>query len=433
LDCARLALSLHKMTTDEFIQAHRDDDVATLALRCGRAGGIDVPFALEQIASWQTAKRKLPTWAATRGIVFPPRLAMEQCSSEQTAEYKKQLTERLLCELSEAERTSKTARRESTLTDLTGGFGVDFSIMAPLFHSAVYVEKKSELCRVVQNNLPLLGVDNAVVVCDDGVEYLKRMPTTTILYLDPARRDTNGRRTYALSDCTPDVLALLPQLLPQCERLLLKLSPMLDIKQTVADIERTGLAMVAEAHVVAVENECKELLMVVKARGENARGEPLRLFCANDDDVFSVDDLRSLGSLRTVKSLTAAPLLSQDDFVGGYLYEPNAAIMKAGLFAELCQTFAVKQIDGNSHLFVSRQKIDGFPGRRFAIVAATTMRREDIKTVFADVQRANVAVRNFPLTAEQLRKRLRLKDGGWAFVFGTTVRRQHIVLLCRKC
>lgn len=421
------------MTTDEFIQSHRHDDTATLALRYSHIDGVDVPFALEQIAAWQTAKRKLPTWAEARGIVFPARLAMEQCSSEQTARYKKRLAERLKGELSDLDKASDADRQPQTMVDLTGGFGVDFAMMAPLFHSATYVERKSELCHAVKNNLPLLGIDNAVVVCENGVEYLKRMPPTTLLYIDPARRDTNGRRTYALSDCTPDVLVLMKQLMEKSKRLILKLSPMLDITQTVADIEREATATVAEVHVVATGNECKELLMVVRPRSESAETEPLRLFCVNDDKAFSVDDLRSSKFSKTLKPLATEPLLSPDEAVGSYLYEPNAAIMKAGCFGELCQSFGVKQIDDNSHLFLSHEKIADFPGRRFLINAVTAMKKECIKGVFANVKSANVAVRNFPLTAEQLRKRLRLKDGGDTFVFGTTVKKAHLLIVCSKC
>lgn len=425
-------LLLQVMTTSEFIEAHRNDDVATLALRCGGVGGVDMPYALAQISGWQTAKRKLPTWAETEGIAYPASLSMEQCSSELTAIYKRAVTERLLAGLNGSASDAAESPASATLVDLTGGFGVDFAMLAPLFARATYVERSQELCGIVGHNLPLLGVGNAQVVEGDSADYLSTMPLSTVVYADPARRDRNGRRAYAIADCEPNVLSLMPELVSKAEILLLKLSPMLDISQAVAEIESEGMAYVAEAHVVAVRNECKELLLVIRRRGGSGVLPPLKLLCANDDEVFVVENIRASGTLKALNALNGKPQPLPDDITGCCLYEPNAAVMKAGCFAELGRRFGVRQLDNNSHLFVSRDEIGGFPGRKFFIRAVATMRRGDMKCALKGVERANVAVRNFPMTAETLRKRLKLKDGGDTYVFGTTVKGSHILLVCHK-
>lgn len=413
------------MTTEQFIKAHREDDVAALALKYSRLDGVDTAFALQQIAAWQAARRKLPTWAATEGVVYPAHISMEQCSSEQTARYKQRVAKRLIDELA-------TACSDSSLVDLTGGFGVDFTMLAPLFHRATYVERSQELCAIVEANLPLLGVGNATVEHDDSIHFVETMPKSTIIYLDPARRDSNGKRTYAIADCTPAVVALLPVLMQKSEVLLLKLSPMLDISQAVRDIEAKGVARVAEVHVVAVANECKELLMVITKLSQENDAKPLVGFCTNDEETFVVDDLRALATLRTLRSLTTLTTLSPSTIAGNYLYEPNAAIMKMGCFGEVAQRFGLTQLDNNSHLFVSPDEIDNFPGRKFLIRTATTMQRTALKATLAGIKQANVAVRNFPMTAETLRKRLRLKDGGDVYLFGTTIGEAHVLLLCDK-
>ena len=203
---------------EEFIREHRHDDVRQLALQAARYPDIDMQQALQQIAGWQTACTKLPEWAATDGIVYPPRLSMEQCSSEATAKYKAKVLD----------------PSPSTVIDLTGGFGVDFSYMARGFQKAVYVERQPHLCEAARHNFQLLGLENAEVVCGDGVEYLKNLPppfnaqSRLTIYLDPARRDENGKKTYAISDCTPDVVALKDLLLEKAGRVMIKLSPMLD-------------------------------------------------------------------------------------------------------------------------------------------------------------------------------------------------------------
>ena len=246
--------------TIRFVLDHREEDVRALALRGSRDKDVDLPWALDQIQGWQAARRKLPSWAAIDGIVYPPHLSMEQCSSEQTARYKAEM-----------------AGRGQRLVDLTGGFGVDFSVMARGFAEAVYVERQAPLCEIAADNFRLLGLQQATVVCADGTDYLQTMPQADLIYIDPARRDDHGGRTYGIADCTPNVLSIRDLLMEKAERVLIKLSPMLDWRKAVTDL---GPQYVREVHIVSVANECKELLILLSP------GTSFRLICANDNTKF---------------------------------------------------------------------------------------------------------------------------------------------------
>lgn len=405
------------MNTREFIQQYREADVRELALQGSRFQDIDLPYALDQIAGWQTARKKIPSWTAIDGIVFPPRLSMEQCSSEQTARYKAALAERLLVQGRSKE------KKQCCLVDLTGGFGVDFSFLSPLFDKAVYVERQEHLCRIAQENCKLLGLEQSCVIHDDGVEYLHRLEHADLIYLDPARRDEHGGRTYALHDCTPDILEIQDELLQKARWVMVKLSPMLDWHKAVND-----LRSVTEVHVVSVGNECKELLLVMEGETGNAcehHGNcPLTVFCVNDEQVFtcSIDQIN--------EGVRVAEKIEKDMF----LYEPNASVMKVGCFGACAEHFDVKAIARNSHLFVSHDLIGLFPGRVFRIIAISSMNKRELKAVLQDVNKANVAVRNFPLKADELRKRLKLSVGGEMHLFGTTTEEgRHIILLTKLC
>ena len=399
--------------TREYVMAHRKEDVRQLALKSGgRASGIDLPLALQQIAGWQTACKKLPSWAAIDKIVYPPHLNMEQCSSEQTARYK----ERLVRELGLA----------SACVDLTGGLGVDFSWISRPFGRRVYVERNAELCEMARHNFQVLGLE-AEVVCGDAEDYLKEMGHVDMAFLDPARRDQYGGRTFGIADCTPNVLGLLPLLLRKASTILLKLSPMLDWQQAVRDLRH-----VSEVHIVSVDNDCKELLMVVQDRSPMAQGEEetasrLTIHCVNlltkgGEQHF---DFTYAGNAQLLPSAAG--------IVPSYLYEPNASIMKAGCFQELEMRFPIRQLAANSHLFVSDEHVGTFPGRCFQVMATTSMNRQELKVALQDVTQANVAVRNFPMTAEALRRKLKLRDGGTVFIFGTTLADvSHQLFICRK-
>lgn len=396
-------------STLDFARQHRDEDPRTLALHAKVPEGVNLTEALQQIAGWQTARHKLPAWADCDGIIYPPHLAMEQCSSEQTARYKVGVVQRLL---------GKSAT-EGVMYDLTGGFGVDFSFLAPLFRKAVYVEQQEHLVEVARHNFSILNIDSAQPLCDNAAEILHGIDHATMIYLDPARRDSKGGRTYALSDCTPDVLTMKEELVSKADVVMLKLSPMLDWRAVVQQ-----LGNVHELHIVSVKNECKELLAVIAPLLFPPQGEDYpQIYCVNDDQQF----------IYHPSTITRSPLNPPRGGRMGVLLVPNSSIMKAGCFSEIAHYYGVSPLSDNSHLFISDHFIEGFPGRQFQIEAISSMNKRELRSTFADIQQANVAVRNFPMTAEQLRQRLHLRDGGEHYVFATTDHNgQHVLFLCKK-
>ncbi|MFR4213586.1 MAG: SAM-dependent methyltransferase, partial [Bifidobacterium catenulatum] len=251
--------------TREFVAMHRDEDVRELALKAKRVEGLDLSLALDQIAGWQIASKKLPQWASCEGIIYPPHISMEQCSSQFTAQYKSEIAQTLLASAATVRARVSDSPESDTLVakramvDLTGGFGVDFSYLARGFSQATYVERQRHLCDLAEHNMAALGLAQARIVCDDGVEYLDNMDPVDLIYIDPARRDEHGARTYAIEDCTPNVLELRDLLLAKSQCTLVKLSPMLDWRKAVADFD----GAVREVHIVATGNECKELLLVL--------------------------------------------------------------------------------------------------------------------------------------------------------------------------
>ena len=399
------------MTTAEFIREYREHDIRQLALQANRFPDVDMPYALDQIQGWQIARRKLPKWAACDGVIFPPHLSMEQCSSEPTAQYKLNLA------MEWAERVGHASR----MTDLTGGFGVDFSFTSCAFAAATYVERNEQLCHIVEHNLPLLGLNNATVVCADAVEYLSTVEPQTMLFLDPARRDEHGAKTVMLADCTPDVVQLLPKLLEKSRFTMLKLSPMLDWHKAVDDLQGT----VREVHIVSVGGECKELLLVLSTVVESE----LKVYCA---DLSTASDTSSLFVYTPGSSAPVAnsKLKTQNS---KFVHEPNASIMKAGCFDELAAAYGVSPVSRNSHLFLSDEPVEGFPGRSFVVERVTTMNKGELRKALVGIEKANIATRNFPLTVAELRKRLKIKDGGDVYIFATTtVEGEHLLLISRK-
>ena len=419
------------MTTAEFIREYRERDIRQLALQANRFPDVDMPYALDQIQGWQIARRKLPKWAACDGVIFPPHLSMEQCSSEPTAQYKLNLATEwttLNSELSTQNcrrqqfKTQNSKFKTSTrMTDLTGGFGVDFSFTSCAFAAATYVERSEQLCHIVGHNLPLLGLNNATVVCADAVEYLSTVEPQTMLFLDPARRDEHGAKTVMLADCTPDVVQLLPKLLEKSRFTMLKLSPMLDWHKAVDDLQ----GAVREVHIVSVGGECKELLLVLSTVVESE----LKVYCA---DLSTASDTSSLFVYTPGSS---APVANSKLKIQNskFVHEPNASIMKAGCFDELAAAYGVSPVSRNSHLFLSDEPVEGFPGRSFVVERVTTMNKGELRKALVGIEKANIATRNFPLTVAELRKRLKIKDGGDVYIFATTTAEgEHLLLISRK-
>ncbi len=393
--------------TREYIKVHGDEDVRQLALRGIKEPEVDLMEAIRQIAGRQTARKKLPSWAAYEEILYPPHLSMEQCSSEETARYK-----------------ASIVPVGQTLVDLTGGFGVDFSFLAPHYEKAVYVERQEELCEIARQNFNTLGI-RAEIICADGETYLQQIGHASLIFLDPARRDSQGARTYGISDCTPDVLKILNVLLQKADHVLLKLSPMLDWRKTVTDL---GINHVRQVHIVSVKNECKELLVFLSKQSEG-----LSIFCVNDSDILCYNEdyspLTPFSAPPSESSKNSSLLTSHSPF----LYEPNASIMKAGCFDVVCERYNVCQLAQNSHLFISPDFIDSFPGRKFRIINISSMNKKELKEKINPLKKANITVRNFPLPVNELRKRLKLSEGGSHYIFATTLAQgDHVLLVCEQ-
>lgn len=504
--------------TLDFIRQHQDDDVRQLAFLGSKYPEVDMPFALDQIRGRKMARVKLPRWASIDGIIYPPHISMEQCSSEQTALYKAELAARLLglspsssengeekekesenasnlhlseiCEFagkgavdSEFAKNEATCKKQQILTeadrnvneikeephegdfseetgfvDLTGGFGVDFSYIASrLGVKSMYVERQAHLCEAAKENFGRLGLKNAIVKNGDGIEVLHSFASKKeaaasdslgitedqsqsllktnlglkLIFIDPARRDDAGNKVVSLKDCTPDVTLLQEEMLSKADYVIIKLSPMLDWHRAVSELN-----CVQEVHIISVNNECKELLLVLSARnmggmealsadGEVKHSGNLRIYCVNDAQSFVCDEL----DIESSSVRIAPPVLEEMQ----YLYEPNASLMKAGCFGVLSGRYDARMLSKNSHLFVSQAPIEAFPGRSFRIIAISSFNKKELKRHLSGITKANIATRNFPLSVAELRKRLKLKDGGETYIFATTLSDEsHVLVITEK-
>lgn len=441
--------------TQNFIRQHQDDDVRQLAFLGSKYPEVDMPFALDQIRGRKMARVKLPRWASLEGIIYPPHISMEQCSSESTALYKAELAARLL-----GLPVSSSFSEEIGFVDLTGGFGVDFSyIAARLGVKSMYVERQAHLCEAAKENFGRLGLKNAIVKNGDGIEVLhsflpkkddaastddslgiiydqplsllKTKLGLKIIFIDPARRDDAGNKVVSLKDCTPDVTVLQEEMLSKADYVIIKLSPMLDWHRAISE-----LSQVREVHIISVNNECKELLLVLSARnmgdmeassadGEVKHAGNLRIYCVNDAQSFVCDEL----DMESSPVRIAPPVLEEMQ----YLYEPNASLMKAGCFGVLSDRYDARMLSKNSHLFVSQAPIEAFPGRSFRIIAISSFNKKELKRHLSGITKANIATRNFPLSVAELRKRLKLKDGGETYIFATTLSNEsHVLMITEK-
>ena len=489
--------------TLDFIRQHQDDDVRQLAFLGSKYPEVDMPFALDQIRGRKMARVKLPRWASIDGIIYPPHISMEQCSSEQTAFYKAELAARLLglspsssengeekekesenasnlhlseiCEFagkgavdSEFAKNEATYEKQQILTeskenvnemkeephegdfseetgfvDLTGGFGVDFSYIASrLGVKSMYVERQAHLCEAAKENFERLGLKNVSVKNGDGIEVLHSFASKKddaaseslgiteeqsrsllktdlglkLIFIDPARRDDAGNKVVSLKDCTPDVTLLQEEMLSKADYVIIKLSPMLDWHRAVSELN-----CVQEVHIISVNNECKELLLVLSARNMGN----LRIYCVNDAQSFVCEESDMESS-----SVKIAPFTLEEM---QYLYEPNASLMKAGCFSVLSERYGARMLSKNSHLFVSREPIAVFPGRSFRIIAVSSFNKKELKRHLSGITKANIATRNFPLSVAELRKRLKLKDGGETYIFATTLSDDsHVLVITEK-
>ena len=384
-----------------FIDSHRGDDVRTLALQAKKYPAVDMAEAVVQIAGYQIAEKKVPLWAQTAGIRYPQHLSMEQCSSEVTARYKASLVS------------------GDTLTDLTAGWGVDCSFLARNFRCADYVERQETLCRIAAHNFPLLGLPHVRIHCADAVEYLQSMEPVDCLFLDPARRDSHGGKTVAIAECEPDVCRLEPLLVEKGKTVMIKLSPMLDMASALRDLQ-----YVRRIHVVSVNNECKELIILLRKapdEEEAAAGEVI-ISC---EQVVNNSVHQQFQFTFSEEKSAGCPLAES---VGNYLYEPGTALLKAGPYRLLATRYGVEKLHPNSHLYTSSGLVD-FPGRRFRVTAVSGFGKKDLKVLLERVEKANLTVRNFPSSVAELRKKLKLKEGGDTYLFATTLASGEKVLI----
>lgn len=383
--------------TRAFIDAHAGDNIQRLALQAARHPKVDAATAIIQIAARQKAKDKLPTWWQTNGLRYPQHLAMEQCSSEVTARYKATLIHDDL-------------KQKGGFTDLTGGFGVDFCCMAKGFAQATYVERQEQLCGLAEENFPVLGLPNATIVHADAYEHLSKSEAQSVIYIDPARRDTKGKKTVLLTDCEPDITRIYSTLLEKAQQVIVKVSPMLDITQALHQLPH-----VSAVHVVAVAGECKELLLVMEptANSENARIHCVNL-PATLPEVWPIPFCFSLKEEAECESVIAEKPLT-------FLYEPNAAILKAGAFKMTGRHYGISKLHPNSHLYTSAERIEEFPGRCFEVMKHGGFGKRELRELHDNLTKANLTVRNFPASVEELRKKLKLADGGEDYLFATTL------------
>lgn len=387
-----------------FIEENARADVRSLALQAKKHPQVDMAMAVVQIAGRQIAEAKVPLWHRTEGLFYPKHLSMEQCSSEVTALYKASLVE------------------GETFADLTGGFGIDCSFLSRRFKKADYVERQAELCELASHNFPLLGLQ-IEVHNEDGVEYLKRMDPVDCLFLDPARRDGHGGKTVAISDCEPDVSMLEDLLVEKAKTVMVKLSPMLDLSLALKTLKN-----VREVHVVSTDNECKELLLILH---KSPISSQVSIHCINALGASNGCRIYQEYTFTQEQERTSDCLLAKE--VGAYLYEPNASILKAGAYRSLTQSYEVKKLHPSSHLYTSSHFIENFPGRRFKVEGISTFGKKELKTFLQGMEKANITIRNFPSSVADLRKRLKLKEGGEDYIFATTlVDESKVLIRCRK-
>ncbi|MFZ4454710.1 MAG: THUMP-like domain-containing protein [Bacteroidales bacterium] len=383
--------------TKEFIRQHANADVTKLALQARKFPDIDMQFVIRQIAGRKAISDKIPSWFVVEDLLFPHHLSLEQCSSEATARYKASLV------------------GGDSLIDLTGGFGIDCTFMAENFNRVNYVERNPELCEIARNNFPLLNLNRIEIHNADSVDFLQETERVDCIFIDPARRNEHGGKTVLVSDCEPDVSHLAPLLLTKANRVMIKLSPMLDLSLALEALPQT-----TAVHIVSVNNECKELVLIL---GESTVAEgPITCvnLTKNGIQFFSFTKKEELENLCQYTSE-----------LGTYLYEPNASVMKGGAYKTVAPRFGLKKLHPNSHLYTSNTRCDEFPGRIFAVESSFSLNKNELKQALSGMQQANLTVRNFPSSVAELRKRLKLSDGGNTYLFATTLADDRKVLV--KC
>lgn len=387
----------------QFIEQHSDEDPARLLLSAKKYPQLDIPFCVEQITARRQVRDKLPTWYANPRLLFPSKLSAEQCSSEAAARYKQRLM----------------AGAKSGC-DLTGGLGIDSLHLAQGCDKFYYFERFPLYCEVARHNFAELGYSQIEVIEGDSTQLFEELPPLDFIYVDPARRSEANKRLFELTECEPDVVGLYYKLLQKARRLIVKLSPMADIRRTLELLPDT-----IEVHVVSVRNECKELLLVVEQRHGGETIDP-PIYCVN----FATKGEEHFTFTMTEESEATCVYVTKP---GRYLYEPNVSLLKAGAFRIPVTRYRLKKLHKHSHLYTSDEYIPNFPGRSFVVESLEPFSRRWLQDAAKTIKQCNLATRNFPLTVAELRKRAKLADGGDCYLFATTMADdEKVILHCHK-
>ena len=387
-------------STRIFIDRYQNEDVHTLSLLSDKYPQVDMSLAIRQITGKQKTKHKIPTYFACDNLLYPVKLSLEQSSSEITAIH-------------------KSARIEGkTLIDMTGGFGVDSFFFSSKFDKVIYVERQKELCELARHNFDVLNRKNIEVINDSAEKILDETDKVNWIYLDPARRTETGKKVVLLSDCEPNVAELAEKLLIKGDNIMIKLSPMIDLVSLTKELPN-----IAEIQVISVENECKEVVVILSIKAESK----IQIKTTNYPNTKSVENFDfNLNDEPTAKvNFTNNPQT--------YLYEPNASIMKSGAFKSISEHFKIDKLHINSHLYTSEALLAHFPGRIFKVEKTYDFSKSSMKEFHSETQKANLSIRNFPMTVNELRKKLKLSEGGDVFVFATTlIDGKKVLISCKK-
>jgi len=379
----------------DFINSNLKSDITKLILKGSPFNNISIQEIVEQIEAKNKCKKKLPTWFTTKNIFYPNKLNIEQTSSEITAKYKASLVS------------------GKSLVDITGGFGIDALYFGKKIPNITHCEINSDISEIVSHNLEVLNSENISTYIGDGLEYLEKSNTKfDWIYADPSRRNDIKGKVFLLEDCTPNIPENLDFLFQYTTNVLLKISPILDITSAIKE-----LSFVKEIHIVAVDNEVKELLFILEKNYSQSINYKTINFTKAKNQIYDFklisDTLASYAEPKT------------------YLYEPNVAILKAGAFQEVSTSFNIDKLHQHSHLYTSDILID-FPGRRFQIIQIASYNKKELQKLIPS-KKANITIRNFPETVAQIRKKTKLKEGGNYYLFFTTdLNNKHIVIICEK-
>ena len=382
----------------QFIFNNENVDPFELSLKHKTLFGLPTQIIADQIAARKKAKTKLPEWYATKGIVYPPLISMEQCSSEITAKHK-----------------TKILSGES-LIDLTGGAGIDTFYLSKVFEHVIYVERNATLCEIAKHNFQILGATNIEVVHGDSEKFINTYDKkVSAIFIDPARRSESNQKVFLWSDCEPDIQTLQGRLLLISKNVLIKASPILDVSAGASDLND-----LKSVHIVSLKNECKELLYLL-GQAEVSKEITTVNYKSNETaEYFSFNRDEETETKVTYEKPKA------------FLYEPNSSIMKSGAFKVLGAKLDLKKLHPNTHLYTSENLVEGFPGRVFSIEAVV---KYDKKEIFKHLpqKKANIAVRNFPDDVATIRKKTRIQPGGEVYIFATTLYdNQKAMIICHK-